>query len=90
MFWISMMCFSQNTYVPDDYFEQALIDLGYDTAPLNDFVPTANINTVTSLDVKYTGIGDFTGIEDFVSLTELICYGNSATSLDISQNTQQT
>jgi len=32
------------TYVPDNNFEQALIDLGYDTA-LDDFVLTANINT---------------------------------------------
>ena len=26
----SMSIFAQNTYVPDDNFEQALIDLGYD------------------------------------------------------------
>ena len=32
--------FAQQTYVPDDNFEQALIDLGYDTPPLNDYVPT--------------------------------------------------
>ena len=32
----------QKTYVPDDNFEQALIDLGYDDV-LNDTVLTANI-----------------------------------------------
>ena len=42
---------AQQTYVPDDNFEQALIDLGYDTGVLDDYVPTANINTVTTLDV---------------------------------------
>jgi len=38
----------QNTYVPDDNFEQALIDLGYDTGALNDSVPTGNISSVYS------------------------------------------
>jgi len=33
--------FSQTTYVPDDNFEQALIDLGYDDV-LDDYVLTAN------------------------------------------------
>ena len=40
---------SSMTYVPDDNFEQALIDLGYDSGPLNDSVPTANIKEVTFL-----------------------------------------
>ena len=38
------------TYVPDDNFEQALIDLGYDDV-LNDSVLTANISSITSLDI---------------------------------------
>lgn len=49
---MSHLCFSQNTYVPDDNFEQALIDLGYDSGALDDYVLTANINTVTALDVS--------------------------------------
>ncbi|MEE9438722.1 MAG: hypothetical protein V3V14_06950, partial [Saprospiraceae bacterium] len=40
------------TYVPDDAFEQALIDMGYDTGALDDYVPTNNINMLTSLDVS--------------------------------------
>ncbi len=36
--------FSQTTAIPDPNFEQALIDLGYDTAPINGSVPTANIS----------------------------------------------
>ena len=32
---ISSFLFAQNTYVPDDKFEQALIDLGYDTTSLS-------------------------------------------------------
>ncbi|MBK6283912.1 MAG: hypothetical protein IPF54_15805 [Draconibacterium sp.] len=38
--------FSQNTYVPDDNFEKALIELGYDSWPLNDLIPTANISSI--------------------------------------------
>jgi len=40
---VSLCSFCQNTFVPDDNFEQALIDLGYDTPPLDNVVPTANI-----------------------------------------------
>ncbi|MDV7186087.1 leucine-rich repeat protein [Lutibacter sp. TH_r2] len=74
-----------NTYVPDDNFEQALIDLGYD-ADLDDYVLTENINTITSLDVASKNIADLTGIEDFVALTNLNCYSNALTSLDVSNN----
>ena len=31
LLFIASSLFAQNTYVPDDKFEQALIDLGYDT-----------------------------------------------------------
>jgi hypothetical protein len=37
------MLWGQNTYVPDDNFEQAIIDLGYDDT-LDDFVLTQNIS----------------------------------------------
>jgi hypothetical protein len=40
----SSFVFAQKTYVPDDKFEQALIDLGYDTT-LDDSVLTANISS---------------------------------------------
>lgn len=78
--------FSQNTFVPDDNFEQALIDLGFDTPPLDDFVPTANINTITELNVSLLNISDLTGIEDFRALEVLECSENNLTQLDISQN----
>jgi len=81
---------AQNTYVPDDNFEQALIDLGYDSGALDDYVPTANINTLTSLDVHNKNISDLTGIEDFTALTNLDCHANNLTSLDVSNNTALT
>ena len=82
----SSFVFSQNTYVPDDKFEQALIDLGYDTT-LDDSVLTANISGVTTLDVGDKSISDLTGIEVFVALEELRLWDNSLTSLDVTKNT---
>ena len=86
---------AQNTYVPDDNFEQALIDLGYDNV-LDDSVLTSNINTITVLNVSSTntpdtnGIADLTGIEGFISLKILICFNNQLTALDVSANTSLT
>ena len=70
------------TYVPDDNFEQALIDLGYDDT-LDDYVLTENISSVTSLAVGDKDISNLTGIEDFTSLTSLDCRFNDLTSLDL-------
>jgi hypothetical protein len=83
----TLVGFSQTTEIPDPNFEQALIDLGYDTAPINGSVPTANISSVTSLDVYARGILDLTGIEDFGALTNLSCGSNQLTNLDVSNNT---
>ena len=74
------------TLIPDPNFEQALIDLGYDSY-INGKVLTNNINTITSLDVANKNISDLTGIEDFAALENLVCYSNNLTSLNISQNT---
>ena len=73
------------THVPDDNFEQTLIDLGYDDV-LDDYVVTDSIISVTYLDVNNDSISDLTGIEDFASLTTLTCVGNELTSLDMSGN----
>ena len=81
---------AQNTYVPDDNFEQALIDLGYDVAPIDNSVPTANISAITDLDIQNRGISNLTGIEDFISLTVLNCENNFINVLDITQNTNLT
>ncbi len=77
-------CFETN--IPDDNFEQALIDLGYDSV-LDDYVPTENINTITTLDVSSKSISDLTGIEDFIALEDLLCIGNQISNVDVSANT---
>lgn len=76
----------KKTYIPDNNFEQALIGLGYDSGPLDDYVPTANISGLTSLDVSDKGISDLTGIQDFISLQSLNCGINSLTTIDLSKN----
>ena len=86
LFCLSIAAFGQNTLIPDPNFEQALIDLGYDTAPINGSVPTANISGVTYLDVNFKNISDLTGIEDFTALIYLGCWQNQITSLDLSNN----
>lgn len=58
------------TYVPDNNFEQALIDFGYDIE-LDDYVLTNNIKTVTTLEIFNKGITDLTGIEGFAELVTL-------------------
>ena len=78
--------FGQQTYVPDDNFEQALINLGYDNV-LDDYVTTASIDTVDYLDVSNQNIFDLTGIEDFTALEVLWCGLNPLTTLDVSNNT---
>ncbi|WP_299892276.1 hypothetical protein [uncultured Lacinutrix sp.] len=72
------------TYVPDDNFEQVLIDLGYDSGVLDDYVPTANISGITSLNVSDNNITDITGIEDFVALEGLFINDNNITSINLS------
>jgi len=65
---VSLGTYAQNTFVPDDIFEQALIDMGYDNPPLDNYVPTANIENITVLTLSSLGISDLTGIEDFSAL----------------------
>ena len=77
--------FGQQTYVPDDNFEQELINRGCDNV-LDDYVTTALIDTIIYLNVNGSNISDMTGIEDFTSLFDLRCDDNQLTSLDISQN----
>ena len=96
--------YAQQTYVPDDNFENYLethdsngniVVLGHTTSMGNgiandNYVTTANINTVTNLLLYNLNIANLTGIEDFVALAWLTCISNPITSLDFSQNTALT
>ena len=82
-------CTLERTYVPDDNFEQALIDLGYDNV-LDNYVDTKNISSVTDLNLDYKNISELTGIEDFIAITNLSCNINNLTFIDVSKNTALT
>ena len=78
------------TYIPDDNFEQVLIDNGFDDV-LDDYVFTRNISGITCFSspeqrtiFHEKGITDMTGIQDFTSLKFLSLYGNPITSIDVS------
>jgi surface protein len=76
------------TYVPDDGFEQVLIDLGYDDV-LDDYVLTSNILNVTrflNMDTQNKNISNLIGIEDFLNLERLEFRNNNINSIDLSQN----
>ena len=70
----------EKTYVPDDNFEQALIDLGLDDV-LDDYVNTRNISDVESLNISDRNISDLTGLEDFESLIRLDAPNNNINSI---------
>ncbi|MFL0354521.1 immunoglobulin domain-containing protein [Xanthomarina sp. GH4-25] len=84
--------------IPDTNFEQALIDLGFDTNGLNGNILEANalavielyinnpVNNVNLPNVNST-ITDLTGIEGFTNLTRLVATDNSLTSINVTQNT---
>jgi len=80
---------AQTTAIPDEVFEQALIDLGIDSdGTINGQVLTSDIENVVELDfesVFFTDyITDLTGIEDFTAL-EILDFHYSYISLEPSQ-----
>ncbi|RPG59870.1 MAG: hypothetical protein CBD51_002425 [Flavobacteriales bacterium TMED191] len=84
---VPLLNFGQQTFVPDDAFEQALINFNIDPNPiLDDSVPTAIISTLANLAIDNKGINDLTGIEDFIYLDYLNCEGNNLEELNLSGN----
>lgn len=81
---LGLNSYAQITLIPDPNFEQALIDLNYDSGPINGSVPTVNISGIVNLNVGVKNISNLTGIQDFTSLENLDCYSNQLTVLNIS------
>ena len=82
----NLNCISNKTYIPDDNFEAALIELGFDKGALDNYVVTDSINTIQILDISNRNIFDLTGIANFVALDSLNCSDNKLNSIDISAN----
>ena len=83
---ISTVGISQTTSIPDLNFELALIDLGIDSGAPDGQVTTADIETLTFLNVSQQGIINMEGIEDFSALQTLYCQDNLINNLIVDQN----
>lgn len=69
------------TIIPDENFERALIDLGYDDV-MDQFVITSNISKIETLDVSGRGIKKLEGIRYFTNLKVLWCERNKLYKLE--------
>lgn len=90
LFLASVSSFAQYTLIPDVNFEKKLIALNIDSGTVDGKVLTTNVASLTSLNVSSSSINDLTGVQDFIALTTLNCYGNQLTALDVSKNTALT
>jgi Leucine-rich repeat (LRR) protein len=82
--------YAQYTSIPDVNFETKLISLGIDSGAPDGKVLTANVASLTALNVSNSSITNLTGIEDFIALDYLYCYNNRLTQLNVSKNTKLT
>ncbi len=91
---VSYKATAQITYIPDQEFEQTLINLGIDSdGIINGQVLTSDVENVTELNCNalnwwFPWIYDLTGIQNFVSLEKLTINYTQITELDLSQNLQ--
>ena len=80
---------AQYTSVPDQNFEQWLIDGAYKAPPIEGRVETKLIKNISTVNVAGKNITDFTGIEDFEKLRTFSSTGSkNITKLDLSNNVQ--
>jgi Leucine-rich repeat (LRR) protein len=74
------------TNFPDENFCNFVAGTSIDK-DANGYLSDGEIAAVTQLDVSQKNIASLKGIEFFTALTELVCYVNELTSLDVSKNT---
>jgi hypothetical protein len=77
-----------STNFPDSAFRKYLVELT--GVPVNGTFTDAKIATITSIDCTSKSIANLKGVEYFTALTQLRCYGNNLTALDVSKNTALT
>ena len=88
---LPMIGFGQNVNIPDANFKAYLV--GNTAINTNGDTEIQVIEATVFNGTIYCqnlNISDLTGIEDFTALTQLDCYDNQITSLDLSQNTALT
>ena len=77
---------AKQTFIPDDNFEQVLIDLGVDDT-LDNYVLTSIIYSLAGIDLSSKDISDLTRIEDFEFLEYLDCSNNLLNEINLENNT---
>ncbi|MDC0230850.1 hypothetical protein OAK19_02705 [Aureispira] len=82
----------QIVYIPDINFKSFLISpwSGVNTNGDSEIQVSEATAYTFNLNVGMMNISDLTGIEAFINLTELSCYGNQLTNINLSQNTALT
>lgn len=79
--------FAQNVNIPDANFKAYLVGNSAINTNLDTEIQLSEANAFTgSINCPGLNITDLTGIETFVNLTDLRCYNNQLTSLDLSYN----
>ncbi|WP_115878003.1 reprolysin-like metallopeptidase [Lutibacter oceani] len=74
-------------FVPDDIFEQYLIENDYDTS-FDNYIYKNKAKSINYLLLNELDIYDLTGIEEFDNLIELVCFSTQITSLDLSNKSR--
>lgn len=77
---------AQTTPIADFYFEQYLVDQGFDTNGMNGNILDSDAQVVTSLDMTGINITNLSGIEAFTNLTHIYCVSCNLTTVDLSNN----
>ena len=80
-------CIIDASNFPDANFRNWLLRQDYGA---DGFLTESEIESVTSIDVNGQSIQSLEGLEYFTSLTNLKCYSNKLTSLDVSKHTALT
>jgi len=75
------------TSVPDNTFEQWLIDNNYDDI-LDNYALTNDLATIKKFCVDGLNIDDLTGLEDLTAVEEICIDGGDFVSIDLSKNTE--
>ena len=84
---VPMMSIGQNVYIPDANFKNYLVNSTAINTNSDSEIQVSEANAFTgAIDCSSQNISDLTGIEAFTALTELKCYNNQLTSLDVSSN----
>lgn len=84
---IGITASAQTTTIIDSNFEKTLIELGIDSdKTVNGKILNIDAEKVTELDIEEKSIGNLTGIEAFINLTQLKAGWNNIHQIDLTKN----